>query len=149
MFVRDCPQLCMKMKRMKKGVGADPDDEEKEHTEEEAGGSDGEKNQEEESVNNTYPETNKHNSSVPEVDAGMMTDNTTGQVDSATLNKLQEALAAGGAAGSFLQQQTATGEGMTGETGLSHLHESLNRGDLGAGDFDLASQLQAATQPMQ
>ncbi len=124
------------------------DDDEKGHVPEEAGGSDGEKNQEEESVSHAYPEVDQRHSSLPE-DNGLMPDNTSGQVDSATLNKLQEALAAGGAAGSFLQQQSATGEGMTGETGLSHLHESMNKGDLGADNFDLASQLQAATQPMQ
>jgi hypothetical protein len=138
----------MKMKRMKKGSGADMDDDEKGQVQEEAGGSDVEKNAEEESVHNVFQEAEKRHSSLPD-DAGLMPDNTSGQVDSATLNKLQEALAAGGAAGSFLQQQSATGEGMTGETGLSHLHESMNKEDLGAGDFDLASQLQAATQPMQ
>jgi hypothetical protein len=169
LFVRDCPQLCLKMKRMKKDgdstadedkekgsvdgssgehrhVGPKEDEEErptkrqKAHKEDEDGSSQSSHSSDShhEAAAPANTASTAHAAALSSILAGgtpASSEATMGRVDSATLSKLQEALAAAGGTSSFFGQQGFP-------TGLSLLHGSgPNVSAL------LASQLQAASQP--
>jgi hypothetical protein len=169
LFVRDCPQLCLKMKRMKKDGDSTADDKEKDSVggssdEHRHVGTKGEEEEEEErpskrqkapkeeeegssqsSLSDSHHEAAPANTTASAAHAAALSSilsggaptssDAMGRVDSATLSKLQEALAAAGGTSSFFGQQGFP-------TGLSLLHGGgSNVSAL------LASQLQAATQP--
>jgi hypothetical protein len=130
LFLRDYPQLCLKMKRIRKGDkvsdAKDGDDEEKS-----ADGNLEDKAKED-----------KEEISDPVAPAKPVEAETTGQagtpggmMDNAALAKLQEALQVGGAGANPLQQQLTS--------------SGLNGGNIGMLPAGLAAQLQAATQAPQ
>jgi hypothetical protein len=142
LFLRDYPQLCLKMKRIRKGdkvSDAKDGDDKSGDGEEKSQGAD--ENGEDE-VKVAKEETSDPAGAKP------VETETTGQpvapttaaaagglMDNAALAKLQEALQVGGAGANPLQQQLAS--------------SGLDVGTLGMLPADLAAQLQAATQAPQ